>query len=1348
LPSHPLLRYLNSSLLGLLLLSCPASAHKGAVALAVPMDEIAVDGDLSDWPQQMTRYPIAVPFFNPPRNPEDFQGWLQLGYNTAHNALYVAVEVNDESVATDPIASPPWDIRDGCFLIVDAEHAEKGRNIGSYSLRNGESSVSGPEVKQSEFQAAMQTADRTTCYEWRIDIQKKTRGATRLQPGASLGFNVLVGDLDRDSSSTTMAWEIGTANPENIYTPRLGDALLVDSAVGQLRGQVHWEDDDTGARRSLVQIRSLSAPDHWLQIQADEHGNFAVDLQPDQYRVRLLSPGTGERETTVRIKTGATSTVRLTAPAARGTRVPAGRGKGHWQNFDGTDGLVSQSVYALCQDRGGNIWLGTEGGVSKYDGRSFTSYTEHDGLVDNFMTAILQDRHGDIWFATGTWPGARGVSRFDGTTFTGYGPAEGLASNMVNDILEDSEGLLWFATEEGLSRFDGGNFLNFTTENGLPHDAILALHQDPQGYLWLGTKKGVSRFDPRRTDGEAFRNFTIENGLPNDLIKDIIEDRQGNLWFATQGGLSRFDGQTFYNYTTENGLRYNQVQVLFEDHQGYLWIGTGDLYGASLSRFDARHPVGRQFDHFTTEDGLADDLVTAIIEDREGYLWFGTGFLGRGGGASRYAGDQFTTFASFSGEEETAADQLQIGAVIEDRNGHIWFGGDCELIRYDARQDGGGQDGGGQDGGGQDGGESFTIFSKADGLTDYKAGTMLEDQKGNIWLKSTRFDGRHFENFGSREELDAVHSMAQDGNGDIWFTNSSRIIRYNARQDVGQQNVDQSFVPLSARPALTTAAAALGTMADRDGNVWFGSWFGGAFRFDGQAFVNYTAADGLADDAVLSIFQDGDGDIWFGTKTGGVTHYDGETFTTYTTADGLAYNWVHYIIQDRDGRFLFGTLGGGVSLFDGLVFQNLNTDDGLGGNMATHLLQDSRGDIWIAGGSVTRYRPYHTPPPIRLLNVVAERDHGSVSRIDLPATQDYLAFEFQGSSFKTRPGQMAYVYQLEGYDDDWQVTRQERVVYGDLPIGDYLFQVKAVDRDLDYSEQPATVHVAVHPPYRQIAVLCLLLLSLVGLTVATNYGRRRRRERDQAREQLVRELEEELQVAHDLQMGLMPTESPDIEGLDIAGRCLTANHVGGDCFQYFRREGKLLVCLADVTGHAMEAAIPVVMFDGILKSQIELDDPLEQLFGRLNRTLCDTLDSRTFVCVAMAEIDLATRATRLANGGCPYPYHYRAATGDIAELQAEAYPLGVRPDTEYPAVEAQLEPGDRIIFCSDGIVEAENADGQLFGFERTADTILRGCKKGLNAEDLLAQIVDEVKAFSGEVPQGDDQTIVVLQIEA
>jgi serine phosphatase RsbU (regulator of sigma subunit) len=251
---------------------------------------------------------------------------------------------------------------------------------------------------------------------------------------------------------------------------------------------------------------------------------------------------------------------------------------------------------------------------------------------------------------------------------------------------------------------------------------------------------------------------------------------------------------------------------------------------------------------------------------------------------------------------------------------------------------------------------------------------------------------------------------------------------------------------------------------------------------------------------------------------------------------------------------------------------------------------------------------------------------------------------------------------------------------------------------------------------------------------------------EEAQQKLIAEMEEELQTAHEMQMNLMPTESPQIEGLDIAGRCLTANHVGGDFFHYFPQDGKLSLSLADVTGHAMEAAIPAVMFDGILKTERRFNAPMEQLFTHLNHTLCDTLDNRTFVCFTMAELDLTTRTARLANGGCPYPYHYRAATRDVAELQVEAYPLGVQPDTQFPTIDVQLSPGDRLVFCSDGIIETANTDEELFGFERTAAAIREGCRQSLSAAALLEQIFAEVKKFTGDAPQGDDQTVVVLEV--
>ena len=115
--------------------------------------------------------------------------------------------------------------------------------------------------------------------------------------------------------------------------------------------------------------------------------------------------------------------------------------------------------------------------------------------------------------------------------------------------------------------------------------------------------------------------------------------------------------------------------------------------------------------------------------------------------------------------------------------------------------------------------------------------------------------------------------------------------------------------------------------------------------------------------------------------------------------------------------------------------------------------------------------------------------------------------------------------------------------------------------------------------------------------------------------------------------------------------------------------------------------------------------------------------------------------------GRPPPYHFRAATGDIVELQVDAYPLGVRADTTYSTIEVALEPGDCIVFCSDGIIEAENPAGELFGFEQTAETIRQACAEDLSAEALIDRLIGTVKAFAGDAPQGDDMTVVVLKVE-
>lgn len=279
------------------------------------------------------------------------------------------------------------------------------------------------------------------------------------------------------------------------------------------------------------------------------------------------------------------------------------------------------------------------------------------------------------------------------------------------------------------------------------------------------------------------------------------------------------------------------------------------------------------------------------------------------------------------------------------------------------------------------------------------------------------------------------------------------------------------------------------------------------------------------------------------------------------------------------------------------------------------------------------------------------------------------------------------------------------------------------------------------PAYRYVYVLELQVRERTRQLQETHA------ELEETQSCLIAELQKELQTAHDLQQSLMPQKAPAVPGVELAGLCVPATDVGGDFYQYFQDDGRVCVALADVTGHAMEAAIPVVLFSGILDNQMERYMPLPELFRSLNRSMCRSLGSHTYVCLSMLELDPAGHAMRVCNCGCPYPLHYRAAVGQVVEVEVQAYPLGVRPATEYAAIDVQLEDGDYVVLHSDGFSEATNADNQPFGFHRTIELIRRGCSERLDPESLIGLLVAEVRSFTGDGPQADDMTCVVVRVE-
>jgi hypothetical protein len=492
-----------------------------------------------------------------------------------------------------------------------------------------------------------------------------------------------------------------------------------------------------------------------------------------------------------------------------------------WTTYTTADGLADNYVQAVAEDADGNLWFATGqfGGACRFDGVTWTTYTTEDGLADNRVQAIIKDSHGDLWFGTG---GYGGVSRYDGVTWTTYTTADGLLYNNVTTIIEDSNGNLWFGTGwfdievgpyGGVSRFDRVDWTTYTMED-LPDDDVRAIIEDSHGNLWFATWwGGVSRFDR-----VGWTTFTTEDGLADRSVLAVIEDTDGTLWFGTAGGgVSTYDGADWFTYTTEQGLACNSVLAIIEDSQGDLWFGTA---GAGVSRYD-----GAEWTTFTTEDGLADDYVTAILEDSNGDFWFGSW-----AGVSRYDGVAWTTYSAEDGLAEGV-----VRAILEDSSGNLWFGttGFHEWQGGASRYDG----------------LSWTTFTAEDGLADDNVRAIIEDSQGDLWFGTSwglsRYDGFNWTTYSTEDELvaNSVGAIIEDSRGNLWFGTSDGVTMHEPDR-VGPHTVIWPRPPQLSPNTIQTIAfsASFGEV----GGVTFSHSMDGS-DWSEWASVNSWTASGLPD---------------------------------------------------------------------------------------------------------------------------------------------------------------------------------------------------------------------------------------------------------------------------------------------------------------------------------------------------------------------------------------------------------------------------------------------------------------------------------------------------------------------
>jgi len=243
-------------------------------------------------------------------------------------------------------------------------------------------------------------------------------------------------------------------------------------------------------------------------------------------------------------------------------------------------------------------------------------------------------------------------------------------------------------------------------------------------------------------------------------------------------------------------------------------------------------------------------------------------------------------------------------------------------------------------------------------------------------------------------------------------------------------------------------------------------------------------------------------------------------------------------------------------------------------------------------------------------------------------------------------------------------------------------------------------------------------------------------------------MEEELNIARDLQMSMLPASCPQVPGFGIAATSIPAREVGGDFFDFIEMgEGKLGLVVGDVTGKSVSGALVMAASRSIFRMLSEEQFTVGEIMGRANRRAKKDIKSGMFVALLYAVLESKEKTLNLCSAGQTQPIHFSLKTGEarLMETEGDKFPLGILDEVDYQETRIRLEPGDRVVFYTDGIVEAMNKKDEIFGFERLLEVVQEA--RSMNAESLLEEILDKVNGFSGGAAQHDDLTVIVVAVE-
>lgn len=772
-----------------------------------------------------------------------------------------------------------------------------------------------------------------------------------------------------------------------------------------------------------------------------------------------------------------------------------------WQRFPELDAKAPQCLFEGAE---GEMWFGLREGALRFDGVEWRHYGAAEGLP-GLVSAFARTRDGTLHAATET-----GIFRLTHDRWTRFFPEDPNAKFAVTVLVGAVDGALWAGGKRSVFWAKGAERVFYAHPNhegrlrdsfpnatfrSLPNNArgtIGNLMEDRDGRLWVYTVGGpMLRYNPATspagTDWQAFVRRHGYRATPG-RYGAIRQMADGSIWVAARpdnaaaGGINRYDPATNrWNYIDLNAVVQTDalVKSVLETSDGAVWLGGQDKL---IRRHGDRWRVYR-----APEVPLSSSRFD-LLESRQGDLWV----LGVGDEVQR---------VDFRGQRWLEHKRLNFRCETPD--GRQWFvAADDGVVSYDGQSwlRYGMDDG---------------LMAKPCALLSTRGGELWaagSHEDGDAAI--ARFDGTRWHRVPAPRENPAFNhavaidyrAIAEGADGSLWFGGyeGARVPRKNGflprgcvlqyNPALGPPHDERAWTLHIAPGGSQSTLCSFGFAVGRNGRV-FSATYANAFQYDGQRWINFFKGQMTVD----AICNTNSGDVWFGTQGLGLFRFNGRRTVNYTVADGLANNAITALFSDRDNHLWVGS-GKGVSRFDGEEWitdafpAERLTMGAEGGGFA----QSRDGTLWInrssrdwmrrtlPGGelrtettgdfSTVRFRPDRAPPVTKITTALEQVSQPGNAVISWRAVDPWM---------RTAEADLRYSFRLDG--GRWsKFTAATNHVLLELPPGRHTFEVRARDRDLNVEMAPARATFEVLPPvWRQPWFLSLLAVLLTAIAAQT-----------------------------------------------------------------------------------------------------------------------------------------------------------------------------------------------------------------------------------------------------------------------